>query len=1281
MKSSRTTHITILGLIFVISGILFIYPTYAQDTASSTDAQLELEEFNRVHYDASMGWTFQYDSRQWVPTLLADNGKDTPDGISQRVIGLVNQDEHAIIIMASFNNSAGLSLEQWVDIYDYPRTFASVTTDTVIVGMYPGLVLKEITDVYLGVPNNIRAIVAVDRTIYLIEYASMGINEEAFYDFLATIVFTTPAEFSPSILQDNIADAFHEANINLRPSRSNDPKVVQTGTCCGITDPEWNPFPCNTEAGNGNCTWWARYRRRGNNTANLYACTGNANTWDECAAQNYPSLISNTPAQADVVVWTDANDNHVTFIEHMNSSTSYHFSQMNWYGACPESYYDSSRTSNRVFIRHPDNGGSSCPAPTLTSPGDGETVHDRTVTFRWNAPSNCNPNGYTLRVKNTTNMESGGTTYLDAGVGPTEFSCNFDGSQDPPCKSAPENTDLYWSTRPIINDQPAGDWAPARRFRIDTSSPPPPPPPACNPNADQVALFVNAGYNGQCVVKGIGDYRNPGAIGLPNDSISSVKVGSHVRALLCKHDDYKECETFEHSDSNLSDNSVGNDQVSSAKVMRPPAPAKPSLRSPANGATIPSGTTITLDWDPSANATEYAAEYRGADGQYHNSRHQSATDWSIGQLAPGTYYWHAEAYNPQASPAWSGWSNLWHFEVVPPAPSAEFDAWPQRGEAPLTVSMHIVSNANATRCAWDYGDGKTGDSCETYHDHIYAQAGDYTVKLDMTGPGGTNSKTRTNYIHVEDRTPPDGDYTNPHDGDIITNRVVRLAAGVSDEDSGVKEVHFTANWAGSWHLLSVDTFEPYEYDWDLCNSNVPDGDIELGLDIYDNAGNDFHLHTKHANPHITKNYDCTPNRPPDPPVQLSPDDGSSYMAVPQLCWSESADPDGDPVQYWVDLMGAAYEQSRWIGDTCWQPRVVAYGTYSWHVQAKDNHGDKSDYSSDWSFIVSEATPTPVGDSFEPDNTPEQASDRRNDSHSIDPVGDVDWITFTFDEPSQFQAITYGAAGATGDTEMWFYDQNLSLLAYDDDSGTDYFSSITRLCAEGNSVAPGRYYIKIAEYGNDDTIESYEFMMVDEPCPAATSTPTHTPTATATFTPTPTHTPTATATFTPTPTHTLTPTVVPTQGPTATFTPTPTNTPRPDTRDSHEPDDSHEDAAPISPGTSQTHSIDPPGDEDWVRFSLADASAVTIATSGTEGDTKMWLYDNALNLIDENDDSNGRFAAIDRTCGFEALPAGDYYVKVAEYSGDATIDQYVISYTRSACTSVAPRRVFLPLIQR
>jgi hypothetical protein len=89
----------------------------------------------------------------------------------------------------------------------------------------------------------------------------------------------------------------------------------------------------------------------------------------------------------------------------------------------------------------------------------------------------------------------------------------------------------------------------------------------CSPDADQAALFVGRGYTGECVVKGIGDYPTYRDIGLPFDSISSLKMGANVQATLCSDGQFEgRCELFTADDSALEDNEVGDDDVSSVKV-------------------------------------------------------------------------------------------------------------------------------------------------------------------------------------------------------------------------------------------------------------------------------------------------------------------------------------------------------------------------------------------------------------------------------------------------------------------------------------------------------------------------------------------------------------------------------------------------------------------------------------------------------------------------------------------------------------------------------------------
>ena len=91
---------------------------------------------------------------------------------------------------------------------------------------------------------------------------------------------------------------------------------------------------------------------------------------------------------------------------------------------------------------------------------------------------------------------------------------------------------------------------------------------ACPPGNNQVSFFTDADFLGACVVKDIGVYASSGAIGLPNHSISSLRVGGGAQAIVCKDNDFKgDCILLMKDVSFLNNNRVGNDQVSSAKVQ------------------------------------------------------------------------------------------------------------------------------------------------------------------------------------------------------------------------------------------------------------------------------------------------------------------------------------------------------------------------------------------------------------------------------------------------------------------------------------------------------------------------------------------------------------------------------------------------------------------------------------------------------------------------------------------------------------------------------------------
>ncbi|MCI0575506.1 MAG: tandem-95 repeat protein [Chloroflexi bacterium] len=95
---------------------------------------------------------------------------------------------------------------------------------------------------------------------------------------------------------------------------------------------------------------------------------------------------------------------------------------------------------------------------------------------------------------------------------------------------------------------------------------------------------------------------------------------------------------------------------------------------------------------------------------------------------------------------------------------ASFTAAPLSGSVPLTVTFADASPGNVTGWLWDFGDGLT--STLQSPAHIYTLAGVYSVVLTVSGPGGSDTLTRTNYIVA----------SAPLIGGLPAEPVARLAA-------------------------------------------------------------------------------------------------------------------------------------------------------------------------------------------------------------------------------------------------------------------------------------------------------------------------------------------------------------------------------------------------------------------------------------------------------------------------------------------------------------------------
>lgn len=151
---------------------------------------------------------------------------------------------------------------------------------------------------------------------------------------------------------------------------------------------------------------------------------------------------------------------------------------------------------------------------------------------------------------------------------------------------------------------------------------------------------------------------------------------------------------------------------------------------------------------------------------------------------------------------------------------------------------------------------KCDGGCEEYQP--YNDSVLYTGNGNQIGGAympSTNIKNN-NTPPPTDTTPPTTTWSNPPNGTTIRSQTVTLRANASDDSSGINRVSFSAKYGDSWHAVNTDSTAPYEYNWDLCGVGVPDGDIELGLEAWDNAGNSYVYSQHFTNYHINKEYIC-----------------------------------------------------------------------------------------------------------------------------------------------------------------------------------------------------------------------------------------------------------------------------------------------------------------------------------------------------------------------------------------------------------------------------------------
>jgi PKD repeat protein len=154
-----------------------------------------------------------------------------------------------------------------------------------------------------------------------------------------------------------------------------------------------------------------------------------------------------------------------------------------------------------------------------------------------------------------------------------------------------------------------------------------------------------------------------------------------------------------------------------------------------------------------------------------------------------------------------------YITVTIPPPVAGFSADNTTGEAPLAVQFIGESAGAVTSWAWDFDCDGTVDSTDEDPEYTYNTPGTYSVSLTATGPGGSDTETKTGYITVN--APPAISVLAPNGGESFKGKQAVDISWNSTSFTGSVSIEFYNG--SSWETLVASIEDNGAYLWTVPN--------------------------------------------------------------------------------------------------------------------------------------------------------------------------------------------------------------------------------------------------------------------------------------------------------------------------------------------------------------------------------------------------------------------------------------------------------------------------------